>query len=454
MFLPVLSSILGIIAFNTQFYFMAFIALTPIFLFFFKEDKFWRLISGTVLFRIIISFGTVYFIIDPFLYALSILIFLGLPISIYLIKRYLPSYTLYFSLPILWTFWDFLEGQYTLLPMMISVFGNALADSPFLGLAKFGGVIGLTLFITVINLIFSIGLKARRDKRTLFILIISAAIIIIGGYWVSNIYLEKNRNEYTNKNNKLNVALMSASKVRNGFDDYLLSQNISEDIDLFFAPEGLYPDYLENYQQAINTYSEAARELEVALAVVTSRVDSSVEGKNLYKSAILFSKDGEIKDIYNKAHRTITSEYWPLGDWRPFYFNSYFKTATPDQKKRAIFDKNYQYEKGAPKLLEGSGYSFTSPICLEVHYPFYMKKLSLLGADFISHNSNNDWIDMGLNQYIKMTNKLRKIEAVRLQKPILVNGIGDYAGIISPDGTFSYKSSKEGIVIFEGEVRY
>ena len=140
---PILSAILAIFAFNSSWNFFILVALAPFFWFLTQEQKFWKLIAGTAVFRLIFSLGTVYFVIDPFLYFLSILIFLGLPVSFYLIRRYWSSEIAVWSLPILWTVWDYLEAQYTFLPMTIMMLGNSLAESPFLGLAKFDGIIGL-----------------------------------------------------------------------------------------------------------------------------------------------------------------------------------------------------------------------------------------------------------------------------------------------------------------------
>ena len=77
-----------------------------------------------------------------------------------------------------------------------------------------------------------------------------------------------------------------------------------------------------------------------------------------------------------------------------------------------------------------------------------------MGADFISFNSNNKWIKQGIGQYLRLTNNLRKIEAVWLNKPILINGIMDYAGVILPDGTLDLKAAANGRIIFETEIRY
>ena len=120
------------------------------------------------------------------------------------------------------------------------------------------------------------------------------------------------------------------------------------------------------------------------------------DGKT-YTSGVLFSKNGEIIDSYDKNILTITSENWPFENWRPFYYNSYFKSASFWEVQRAVFDKGYQHTKGEPKLVSASEFSFFSPICLEFHYPAYVKKMSRSDPNFILHTSNNYWMARGMD---------------------------------------------------------
>ena len=57
-----------------------------------------------------------------------------------------------------------------------------------------------------------------------------------------------------------------------------------------------------------------------------------------------------------------------------------------------------------------------------------------MGAEFISHTATNRWIILGSSNFRKLTDNLRKIEAVWLEIPILINGREELAGIITPDG--------------------
>jgi len=83
MTLPILSAILGILALlPVNFYFFGFVFLTPLFIFFLKEERFWRLVLGAFIFRWIFGLGTVHFTLEPITWFLSSLIFLGLPVDL------------------------------------------------------------------------------------------------------------------------------------------------------------------------------------------------------------------------------------------------------------------------------------------------------------------------------------------------------------------------------------
>lgn len=88
MFLPVLSAILGILAFLPfNWWFFGFFFLVPLFIFFLKEERLWQLMLGSFIFRLLLGLGTVYFTLEPLTWIFSIFIFLGLPISVFIIKR-------------------------------------------------------------------------------------------------------------------------------------------------------------------------------------------------------------------------------------------------------------------------------------------------------------------------------------------------------------------------------
>src|SRR5208337_4686200 len=142
MWLPIISAFLGTVAFlPLNLYPFGLVFLTPLFIFFLQEKKFWWLVLGAGIFRLIFMFGTVYFTLEPILWSTTLLIFLGLPVSVFLFKKittwiskkYIPTFlnkngqfslpTLIF-LPFAWTFFDHLEAHYSFIPAYIMTAGN------------------------------------------------------------------------------------------------------------------------------------------------------------------------------------------------------------------------------------------------------------------------------------------------------------------------------------------
>jgi len=446
MIYPILSAVLTILAFNTSWYAIIFVSLVPLFLFFNQEKNFWRLLFGAALFRLIFALGSVYFVIDPVLYLLSILIFLGLPVFYYLISKYFSLELANYSLPILWTIWDYLEAQYTLLPMTLMMSGIPLADSAFLGLARFGGIIGLTFFVAFLNTLIVVLILKRHKEKMLFFLTTGLLGILIISVLLSVQFLKFNQKKYFSKKNFIEIELLSAKEIKSVPDYSLAVLSVSSRANLLVVAENFYKSSLDNYEEIIDFYKKIAKKLKVNISAISIRKEN---GK-VYKSNLIFSASGKVLDSYDKNYLTITSEYWPFGDWRPRYFD-FVRKVSPN---RAIFDQNYQHTSGRPKILGTDKFSFASLICGEFHYPGYLNKLNQLRPDFLIHNSNNDWINFGLNQYLRLTNNLRTIEAVYLQKPILVNGIKDYAGIFYPDGNKMISYPKNGLSLMSVEVRY
>ena len=174
MFLPIFSAILGILAFfpfNFS-YIFGFVFLAPLFIFIFQEKKFWRLILGIFIFKIILSTVTLYFAFEPYGFLLSIFVFLGLPVSVFAIRNGLASlnnnprlsasikniirvYPLLFLLPFLWIFFENLQAGYSFLPVYLGTVGNIFGNSPFLGLASIAGLNSLSFFAILVNILIA-----------------------------------------------------------------------------------------------------------------------------------------------------------------------------------------------------------------------------------------------------------------------------------------------------------
>jgi len=455
MILPLLSAILGILALlPVNFYFLGFVFLAPLFVFFLKEDRFWRLVLGAFVFRWIFGLGTVYYTLEPITWILSSLIFLCLPILIFFLKkiyqRFLPraaDWTLIFSLPFLWTFFDHLEARYSLLPAYIMTAGNIFGSSPFVGLAAIGGLPLLTFFAASINILIA---KIR------WMYVLAVILIIFAAWQISNSELQKNSADYDNLRNSLKISAVSVNDKFNIKDvDGLANELAENDSDLMIFPEDTLNDPSTS-PRSFDFYSGLAKELGAPLlAAFKTRRD----GKK-YNSAVLFDKNGEVADIYDKNRLTFIGEYWPFGSWRPFFYDWLLKN-NPKFSNYAVFNRQDPYFTGSKKNLsinqQKNVLEFASLICLEIHYPSDLKKYKQMGAKFIVNPTSNRWLDLGEKHFLYLADNLKKIESVWLKIPIISSGVKDYAGIITPDGKtqlVNYESNSKNYGVFTGEIKY
>ena len=506
MLLAILSAILGIPAFPLPgIYPLGFIFLVPLFIFFIKERKLSRLILGAFIFRLIFSTGITFFVFEPVIFLLSIFIFLGLPLSIFfsrlLIKKLKPvsasaeleDFLMLILMPFVWTFWDFLQAQFSFLPTFIITTGNIFGSSPFLGLAAFGGLTTLTLFAAAINCLIAFLIlnfkKWELKKSAIFALFI--VFIISAGFLISKSKLKNNKFAYQDLTAKFKAALVSnkenfdqefrffkndiLSPEEKALAETLMEKKLNliknelsgQKLDLIILPEDMiHLDSLkdsdteaknkfgiENAGVLIMAYRGLAQELNANLAATLNTIQN---GKR-YKSTILFNRQGELIDVYNKLNLTIIGEYWPFGNWRPFYYNL-IKKFSQDKVGMggAIFNKEAAFQPGQGKILRIENVIFGSAICGEIQYPWQMKTLKKMGAGFISHNTTEDWLIFGLKNLRELTNNLRKIEAVWLKIPILINGREEMAGVITPDGeikSVNFESQNKNFGIFIGIIK-
>ncbi|MDP3727282.1 MAG: nitrilase-related carbon-nitrogen hydrolase [bacterium] len=470
MVLPVLSAILGITAFSPLPYswLAVFICLVPLILFYRRETRLLRLLAGTALFRLIFAAGVVYFAFEPFGWIASALLFLGLPISFHLIRRFAGPAAALTSFPILWTFWDLLEARYTFLPMYVMVLGNALAPSPFLGLASWGGFIGPTLFGVLINTLVAAAFLAK-GKRLRMALAGASILLLAAGWFASRALLLANAREYAARPREIRIASLSTDETFDkpirvfpsdtlGTGERIQAAAIinrllapiaealehQQSLDLVILPEDMIdleswndadPEAMEKFGiesggVLIGAYRDLARHLHANLTATFTTIQ---DGKR-YNTTLLFERSGALAGRYNKVRLTLGGEYWPFGNWRPFYWNAIARVRPEITMSSPLFDTRFGYTPGEPELLAADGFTFAAPICIEIHYPWMVRDLTARGASFIAHTANNRWVTIGFDQYLRLTNSVRRVEAVWLSMPIVIGGRNARAGLIGPDG--------------------
>jgi apolipoprotein N-acyltransferase len=489
MWLPVVSALAGIVVFlPMNFYPAAFVFLIPLFIFFLREEKLWRLVVGALLFRLIFSMGTVYFTLEPILWISSLLIFCGLPLSIFFFKRLIFKFAdtecpqiptscsclLLVSLPFLWTFFDLAQAQYSLAPIYIASAGNALGSSPFLGLAALGGFVVLTFFVVLINSLLAIlVLIWRRNpqvawgfRRQVIYVLIAIIVLLFAGWQIASFELRQNAIAYAALPNSINIAAISTNGTLAVDQLAQLTQELAgQQLDLIIFPEDILNQHvgrptsymLGNSSTAV--FQDLAKELSTNVLASYDTLQGTTSTLK-YGSTILFDQQGSIAGIHNKNRLTFAGEYWPFGNWHPSFYD-WLKTRNPSIGTYAIFDQKNADTPGEQNLLSlalgENTVSFAAPICLEIHYPTDLAAYRTQGARFIINPSSNRWIGGGLSHFLYLTTNVKKIESVALQLPIISSGVDDFAGIILPNGQsqmLPYQTTGKTYNVFFGTVRY
>ena len=344
MIFVILSSILEILANPPfSFYFLSFIFLVPFLIFLYKEESFWRLLWGTILWKIIFSLGSLYFVFDFFLTGLKFIPLLLFPVFVFFLKKYLPPEKLFIRLLLIGVGLFVFDSlfHYVWLSFLAANIGTSLANSPFLGLASFGGLWGLGIFVIFINCILAYAYIIYQQEKNYRKILIPAGFIlclIIGGLVVSRYNLQKNKAAYETKKNNLSVTIISSDKqydkaisiipnIVSAEDAATLKafiqkrfEDIKNDIgnshpDLIIFPEDMIDAETWNYAdpEAEKKYGitsskfliEAFRDIaKTKSAYVLTNLTLGKNGGR-YNTELLFDPLGEIADYYDKINLVI-----------------------------------------------------------------------------------------------------------------------------------------------------
>lgn len=432
MALPILSALLGIVAFlPLHLYPLGFLFLIPLFIFYKKEIRLWKLIAGSVVFRLLLLLGTVYYTLEPINWSLTLLLFLGLPLSLFLIKRYIGAQYIWIAIPLLWTIFDHVEAHFSLVPTYIITAGNILGTSPFVGLARPFGIVALTVLIATINMLFAAAYDKNNPLLRRNILLATGMGIIIGTLIYSQIQLSQWHNSPT-KTRHVTIASVSTDKRFDLPDAYALERDLSRtNADLVVLPESLIDE--SNGDDPMRWYQGIAKTLHTPVMATTR---SERDGRR-FISTIVMDPNGSISGAHDKTRLSFMGEYWPFGTWRPSFVD-WLSQYDRGIKSYAVFNPDLPYAAGRQNVLtittQGTTIRVASLICMEIQYPYDLIAYKRAGVQLIVTPTSNRWLGIGSSQFLYMTNNLRMIESVSTGIPIVTSGINDSAGIITPDG--------------------
>lgn len=414
----------------------AFLLLVPYFWFLLREQRWWRLLLGSVVFRLIYGLLLVYYIFDPVLFGHSILIFLGLPALVYFYKKAFPKIspgaTATF-IGVAYLVFDYLEARYTLIPSFITHSSIFFSSTGLVGLGRWLGWWGLGAFAVALTMLAALAFVSKQPRRYVTAILFS----LLFGALISQFFLKQNAADYAARPHYLEVALIS---VRPTFDsdpaqfqerlDTLAGELEPQRYDLVVFPEGLFDLEVADpaSSNVLKVYRNLARYLHSSVLVNVNLQ----EGSARYNSSILIDPSGELVEIYRKRDLIFVGEYSP-GWLGPSEYD-------PGEAE-AVFSVN--------------GGQFASPICFESHLPHRLNSWSRDSLDFLVNSSSNRWVPYGLADYLDLTFGLRRVYAAAYGLPILINGRNDYAGVILPDGSFDRVALQPGqeYTIYKGRVR-
>ena len=466
MLLVIISSLLGIAAFlPLNLYFLGFIFLAPFFYFLYKENSFWKLFLGAFVFRAVLGIGTVYYTLEPLLWITTILIFSSLALVIFILNKIFAKYPYYsyakiIYIPLVYLVFDILEAKYSFMPTYIITAGNTFGTSPFVGLAKYGGLLSLEFFVILANtffLLIFLNLKFFRENKNKFFLAVAGLVIFFfSAYALSGYFLKQNSKILASAENHLNITAVTLRRNFSPFDLNELVMDLSNiETDLLVLPEELFVQP-ENNPFTPEEASGIIKNLNLKAKYVVGTFHLVRDGKN-YDTAILFDNQGGIISQYDKNKLIILGEYWPYA-YHPSFYDSLKND--PVMKDYALFNPANNYTAGAPKIMQMENNKIEVPfatlICLEAHYPDLIEKYRENGAKFIINPLSNRWVSVGSDHFGYLTGNLYSIESIQVGLPMIVSGVNSFAGVFFPNGvrTIVKYSNMENYKITTEEIAY
>ena len=148
MFFSILSSILQFLSFPpAELNYLALVALVPLFVFLCRETSTKRIIAGVLIYRAVFLLLVGAYIPDPLLLFFELLFFLPFISLVILLKRYpVKAPVFLFVIALAYMLSETFVARFAPLPSFVVLSGLPLAATPFIYLAKWGGVYATSVF--------------------------------------------------------------------------------------------------------------------------------------------------------------------------------------------------------------------------------------------------------------------------------------------------------------------
>lgn len=475
LFLPLLSALLHYASFPPfGLWPLALVAFVPLLIFFAHTDSVRRLIAGWLLYSVAFYTLSALYIPEPLFILSGVLASFVAPLLITLLKRLRTRTALFLiGCTVAVTISEYAVAVFALMPSFIAMTGNALVPSPFLGLARFGGITTLTIFALLVNVPLALLVLRARDARAVAVHVLVALIMLVAAAGIgASATVRANTGDdairvtavsasaaFDNGSDMLDDAVFA--RTPEGFDSiagYIRAKlfPIAEAIrvnepDLVVLPQSFFDFELPgiadpravrgirvtNNGILLAAYADFAQWVGADTLVTMTTIGVGGEKR---KSSILIRKDGTYGGISQKATLTNFSEAWPFGSWVPPYWKPYLASVSVREAADSFVTLNptgrYSVADEPFKTLTTSGgVQFGPTICSDGQYPDSILALKSNGARFIAHSSNHLLLDHLFGAYIELVGNLRRIEAVESGLPIVVASKLEEPGVVLPDGT-------------------
>ena len=459
-FLCFLSSILLILSYAPfDLFFLAWIALLPLFIFLYKASDYKTAFKGGLIFGFFYFLGNIYWIYHSLYYYGSVPLFLSYA-TVFLLSLYLALYPVLFSLiyknllknnlptslyaPFIWVSLEVLR-TYLLTGFPWALLGYSQYKFLIITqIADITGIYGLSYLIVLFNC-FIFDFWIFKKKKILYPLlpyysiIISTILVII--IFILCIVYGLNKLDFYEKNNKFRVAVIQGSIPQNEKWDF---DKVNEIINIYknltikaneYNPQLVV--WPETAVPFIFTLSAFPREHYFPFEknnYLSEDLIKFVKEQNIYllfgsimerekgkytNSAVLIDKNGIVSYYYDKIHLVPFGEYVPLrkilffiekltvgiGDYQPG--SSYNVAITPFGK-------------------------FATLICYEIIFPGQVRKFYNKGGNFIVNITNDGWFGKTSGPYQHFS--MAVFRAIENRKPLIRAANSGISGFIDSSG--------------------
>jgi len=236
-----------------------------------------------------------------------------------------------FLLPSVWVVLEFIRAHLFTGFDWVSLGHSQYKNLPIIQIADMTGVFGVSFVVVMVNvalkelIVVNFIQKTPEAQKRLSVLMGTTAIVVAGVLGYGTLRLSPSAHPHQSAT-RLSVAVIQANIPqeekwqKSAWPDVMAKHiTLSEEAaqqnpDLIIWPETSYPGHLWNDRELFTQLEDLVRRVKIPL-LFGSVVK---EGEDYYNTAILLSKNGEVRETYRKVHLVPFGEFLPLRSVLPF----------------------------------------------------------------------------------------------------------------------------------------